>query len=127
MDATVFLAQMWGPVMLAIGVGIFVSPKYYVKIYRDLEKSAISVLTFGVMAMAAGIAQVSVHNLWNTFPEGLISVLGWGTLLKGAVLVVAPGFADKGGDWVANSKLISAVGMLTIALGVYLCWFAYIG
>jgi len=65
MDITTFLAQIWGPIILAVGLGVFISRNYYMRIYRDLEKETLAVLVFGMVAMAAGIAQVSVHNIWN--------------------------------------------------------------
>lgn len=45
METALWLAQLWGPVMFAVGAGIFVSRGYYPKIYRDLEKEALAVLT----------------------------------------------------------------------------------
>jgi hypothetical protein len=52
MELTQFLAQIWGPVILAIGLGIFVSPKYYSKVYHDLEREPLAILVF---AMFGGI------------------------------------------------------------------------
>ena len=44
METTLFLAKLWGPAILAVGIGVFFSRSYYIKIYRDLEKS-VSVVT----------------------------------------------------------------------------------
>jgi hypothetical protein len=126
MDITVFLAQLWGPVIFAIGVGIFVSRSYYIKIYRDLEKDTLAVLVFGMTAMAIGLAQVAVHNVWNTLPQIIISFLGWGVLLKGALFIIVPGFVDKMGDKWINLKLIPLAGGLTLLIGAYLTWVAYL-
>ncbi|MEK7187265.1 MAG: hypothetical protein AAB691_00260, partial [Patescibacteria group bacterium] len=82
MDITIQLAGIWGPVLLAVGIGFFVSTKYYAKIYRDLEKESLAVLIFGVAGMSAGIAHVSIHNLWETAPQIVISLIGWGRLVK---------------------------------------------
>lgn len=126
MDTTLFLAQIWGPIIFAVGLGIFVSRKYYIRIYRELEKDALAVLIFGMIGMAAGIVQVNAHNVWDTLPQILISLLGWGLLIKGTVFAVVPRIVDRGGDWAADSKLIPAVGALMLLLGAYLSWFAYL-
>ena len=125
MDTTTFLAQLWGPVLLAIGLGMFVSRNYYAKVYRDIEKSALGVMTFGVVAMTAGIAQITFHNVWNTFPEMVVSLLGWGAFLKGAVFLIAPKLADQSGEWAADSKLIPTIGILVLVLGLFLSWFGF--
>ena len=127
MDITVFLAQMWGPAMLAVGLGFFVSRKYYVKIYRDLEKETFALLVFGMAGIAAGIAQVSIHNVWDTVPQIIVSLLGWALIVKAAVFAIAPNVVDQWGDWAADSKLIPVAGTFVLIIGAYLSWFAYLG
>lgn len=127
MDTTVLLAQMWGPAILAVGLGIFVSRKYYIRIYRELEKETLAVLLFGMAGIAAGLAQIQFHNRWDTFTEGLISFLGWALLIKGLIFAIAPRAVDQGGDWMVSSKLIASAGYLAIILGGYLSWVGFFG
>ena len=126
METTLFLAQIWGPTILAVGIGIFVSRGYYIKIYRDLEKEKFAALVFGMMAVAAGAAHIGAHNTWGTLPEIVISLLGWGLFIKGAMLTIAPKLADKAGDWTVKSKLVPSAGGFAILIGVYLCWLGYL-
>ena len=125
MDITIFLAQIWGPAILAVGLGVFVSRSYYLKIYRELERETFAVLVFGMVGIAAGIAQISAHNIWGTFPQVVVSLLGWALLIKALAFAIIPKLVDRGGDWIVNSKLISFVGVLMLILGAYLSWFAY--
>ncbi len=125
MNTTTFLAQLWGPAILAVGLGIFVSRKYYVRIYRDLEKETLSVLLFGMVAITAGIAQIHFHNVWGSFTQIVISLLGWMLLLKGLAFAVVPGFVDRGGDYQVKSKLITVGGGLMLILGIYLSWVGF--
>lgn len=125
MDITLFLAKIWGPVILAMGLGIFVSRDYYIKIYQDIDKNVFAALIFGMAGMAVGIAQVLYHNLWGSFPEILISILGWGTLVKGTLFILMPNFVDKMGDRWISLKLQPMSAALTLVLGAYLTWFAY--
>lgn len=126
MDATIFLAKMWGPAILAVGLGIFISRDYYMRIYRDLEKDALAVLVFGMVAISAGVAQVSLHNVWGTFPEIVMSLLGWGLFLKGLAFTIFPKLISKTGYWEAKANLIPLTGVFTLILGAYLCWFAFL-
>ena len=126
MDITLFLAQLWGPVILAVGIGVFVSRTYYIKIYRDLEKDTLAVLLFGMVAMTAGIAHILFHNVWDTFPQVLVSLLGWGLLIKGTFFIIAPKLVDKAGDSWINMKLIPFAGGSMLLIGAYLTWFSYL-
>ncbi len=125
MGVTAFLAALWGPSLLALGIGFFVSRSYYVQIYRDLEKNSLAVLMFAMTAIPVGILHTVFHNTWNTLPQIIVSLLGWGTLLKGIVLAIAPGFADRAADGWANLKLVPLAGALLLLVGAYLTWFAY--
>lgn len=125
MDITVFLASLWGPVLLAVAVGVMLNRAYYVKIYRDLDKDVLAVLVFGMVGMTAGIAHIQFHNAWETLPQVVVSFLGWGLVAKSVLFLAAPSFVDKTGDVWAKYKLIPVAGILTLIVGGYLTWFAY--
>lgn len=125
MDVTTFLASLWGPTLLAVAFGVLTNRSYYVRIYRDLEKNALTVLVLGMTAMGAGLAHVQLHTVWSTTPAVIVSLLGWGLLLKGALFAIAPTFVDKAGNAWAKRKLIPTSGALMLVVGGYLTWFAY--
>lgn len=126
MDITIFLAQIWGPVIFAVGIGVFTSRSYYLQIYRNLEKETLAVLCFGMFGMALGIIQINVHNVWGTFAQVIISFLGWALLAKATLFIVAPRFVDQSGDWAANLKLVPVSGILMLVCGAYLSWIGYL-
>lgn len=125
MDLTLLLAQIWGPVLVAVSLGMFVSPAYYRKIYRNLEKDTLAVFSFGMFTMALGVLHIQLHSHWNTLPEVIISLLGWGLALKGTVFIITPKFVDKSGDWWANKHLIPLAGVAIFLIGIYLVWLGF--
>lgn len=120
-----FLAQMWGPMMFAVGLGFFLSRTFYRRVYRDLDKSPFTLLVFGMIATAAGIAHVHAHNIWNTGPEIVISIFGWSLLIKGLLTLVCPDFAIKSANYALKIKLYPISGLLALILGAYLSWIGY--
>lgn len=123
---TIFLAGLWGPALLAVGLGIFISREHYIKVYRDLERESFAVLLFGMAGIAAGAAQVTAHNVWETLPEIVISLLGWGLLIKAVVFTIMPQIADQRGNWfAANTQMVQASGVAMVIVGAYLSWIAY--
>lgn len=125
MDTTIFLAQLWGPILLAIGIGIILSRQYYVNIYSDIEKEPFAALIFGIVGMAAGIVHIGVHNIWSTAPQFIVSLLGWGLLSKGVVFATIPRFSAGMGKWAVGAKLLPPASLLVLVVGSYLTWFAY--
>lgn len=119
------LSSIWGPVTFAVGVGIFVSRNYYTRLYQDLQRETFAVLLFGMIGMALGIAHVTVHNSWDTLPQIVVSLLGWGLLLKGTAFTVAPRLVEDMAKWAAHEKLVPIASVLTMLVGAYLSWFAY--
>lgn len=125
MNITMLLAQIWGPIILAIGLGFFVSRSSYIRLYKDIQKEPLAVLSFGIFSMVIGILHISIHNAWGSFPQGLVSLLGWGTLMKGVLFIVAPRFVDKAADWEVSNKLVPSAGALILIVGIYLSYIGY--
>ncbi len=125
MEVTIFLAQVWGPILVAVGLGFFFSTKYYISIYRDLEKESFAVLFFGMLAMAVGIIQIMAHNVWGNLPQVLVTLLGWSILIKGIICVTFPKLAERSGDWALSLKVVPAAGGFALLLGAYLSWVGY--
>ena len=123
---TIFLAQLWGPAILAIGLGVMLNKNHYVRIYRGIQSEPFALMTFGLVGIMLGIWHIQVHNVWGTFAEMIVSLFGWALLLKAAMFVVKPDITDAWGDWVASSKLVPTVGVLALILGGYLTWVGYL-
>jgi hypothetical protein len=126
MDMSMFLAQVWGPILLAFAVGLFTSKAHYSRVYSDIQKEPLALLTFGMFAMALGIAQLSIHNAWDTPLQIIVSLLSWGVLLKGTMFIVAPNWVDHMGDWQSKSGLVTFAGVGALLLGGYMTWVAYL-
>lgn len=124
-STTIFLAQLWGPAVLAMGVGVYVNRRYYQRIYRTVEKEPLALLLFGLAGMAAGITHIQAHNLWNSLPEIVVTVFGWLLLVKAAIFLIEPNIADRWGDKIATTKLIPIVSVVAVVLGAYLSWVGY--
>lgn len=127
MDLTIFLAHLIGPTMLAVGLGLFVSRNYYSKVYRHLENETLGVLMTGVAALVIGILMVTNHNVWDSFLTGIISLVGWSSLIKGLLLIVVPRTVDKIGDWASERpEVFSFAGVLYLVLGAYVSYMAFL-
>lgn len=122
---TLFLAALWGPTLLAIGIGFFTARSYYKRLYKDLDKQPLALLLLTLIAIPVGITHVIIHNSWGSLPEIIVSLLGWSLLIKGIVYSVFPRFVDKIGDYEADHGFLPYAGGLCIVLGAYLTFVAF--
>jgi hypothetical protein len=127
MTASLFLARLLGPLLLAAGAGILIDPKPFHTMVREVVGSVTLVYLFGFFDFAAGLAIVLVHNVWTPNWRVLITLIGWLMLIRGAVRILAPeaimGFAAK---LIRNKQLVPSSGVVTGVLGLVLCYFGYV-
>lgn len=122
---TIFIAQLAGPAILAVGLGIFFSPSYYGKVYRNLQNETLGVFMGGLTILVAGIAIIINHNLWDSFAAGAVTFIGWASIAKGLALIIVPNTVDKFGDIMADSKAFPYLAVLAAGVGACISYFAY--
>lgn len=125
-QTTLFLAQLVGPTMLAVGVGIFLSRDYYTKVYRHLENETLAVLMSGIAALVVGIVMVMNHNVWEGFVATVITLVGWLSIVKGLMLIIVPRTVDRIGDKLSTTSLFPYIGGAYAALGAIISYAAYL-
>ena len=127
MEMTMFLAQLWGPALLAVGLGVFLTRDHYVRIYRDLQREPLALLMFGMSGIVVGILHINAHNVWANFPQIVVSLLGWGLFVKAVLFTIAPKFVDQVGDRYAmgGAQMVNVAAGFMLVMGAYLSWIAY--
>jgi len=115
MLTSVYLARLIGPVMLAVGLGLLVSPGAYRALAAEFLKSTALVALSGLLILTAGVAILLAHRVvapdWRT----LITLLGLAMLIVGAIRVIAPDRAAAIGR-----DLLARDGAMKIAAAVWL-------
>lgn len=125
-DLTMFLAGIWGPTLIILGIGIYLNRTYYARVYRNLENEPLALFMAALSAIALGIVHIGYHNTWDTLIGSIVSLLGWALLLKGVALALAPGLVDRWGNEVASSKSLPVVAIAAGLLGLYLVTGVYL-
>ncbi|HEY7837089.1 MAG TPA: hypothetical protein VIC54_00665 [Terriglobales bacterium] len=123
----VILARFWGAVLLIGGLAIAFGGVRFTTAAAALrqERALAPLLFFPVVAV--GALNVAVAERWALNAGGLVTLLGWLALLKGAVGMVAPELLARGADAVAGSSVVRLLAALClIVAGVYLLWAGYL-
>jgi hypothetical protein len=120
MLTSIFLAKVLGIFYLAIGLGMFISSKFYKKLFDDILKNVSVLFLTGMMTFVLGVVMVKIHNVWSgPWWVILITIFSWAALIKGLTLLIVPNYMIKlSQSMIASKSLIpvATVGVLIIGL-----------
>ena len=124
MELSLFLARVWGLGITIICLGVFLNRKRFFSTFSKMNSA--EVMSVGLLIFGIGIAQVVGYEQWRLDWQGIITLLGWGALLKGVLLFFSPGYSHKLLKLaIIDSFYISSL-LLGLALGIYLLYVGYI-
>jgi membrane protein CcdC involved in cytochrome C biogenesis len=126
-QASIFIARLLGPLLLAVGAGILMNPGIFRTMGTEVVRSVTLVYLFGLMDLAAGLAIVLTHNVWLVSWRVLITLLGWLLIVRGAARVL---LTEKvmafGAKAFRNKQLVPVSSAIVGILGLVLCYFGYV-
>lgn len=126
MGNTLFISRILGPCMLVIGAGIMFNRQAYQKVMEDYCKNAALVFFGGVAALVIGLVIVLSHNVWEASWRVIVTLYGWGGIVKGIWLTVLPETVPKFMQaYSKNKALLAAHSLLVIVLGACLTALGY--
>jgi uncharacterized protein YjeT (DUF2065 family) len=128
MDLTIFLAQVIGIYLLITGLSALMYPGRVEKATKEFARSHVLPYFDGALALIFGLLVVLTHNVWGeNLATTLITALGWIGIFEGATLMLMPqasitSVARK----VSGASTAKFLGILALAIGIYLTWFGFL-
>lgn len=126
MELTILLSQVFGIYLIIGGAAIMLRKSHFIPVVGAFVEERLLRLVVAMAELTGGLFLVLTHNVWTTFPEGIISLFGWMLVIEGTAYLILP-------DSVI-AKMINAFnkpwwyvggGILAIACGVYLAGFGF--
>lgn len=124
-EMTIFLAQIIGPTLGLIGLGMLLNPKFYAKIVKSFgSEENFDMMVTPMLMIAVGVVMVMKHFVWTSFPEGLISLIGLAMLIKGGMMALMPTVFKSIVRALPIKGMLMVGGLFWLAGGAYL---SYVG
>ncbi|HYD93099.1 MAG TPA: hypothetical protein VEB18_01425 [Candidatus Paceibacterota bacterium] len=126
MPLTIFLAQVFGLYMIIAGIAIIANQRNIMLAVAALVEERFSQLLVGVLSLLLGLFLVNSHNDWSTLPAGIVSLIGWLSLVKGIFYLFTPeNSLTKIIRKLNQRKWYMIDGIIAILIGAYLAGFGY--
>jgi hypothetical protein len=119
MSNSVFLARLIGPVMLVVGLSVFVHQREFREMSAEFLASRALLFLSGFILMPAGLAVVLMHNVWTADWRALVTILGWLMTIGGILRLLAPKFLLQAGQaFLREPRSTQIAGAVWIVLGL---------
>lgn len=126
MEVSLFVAKVMGPIYLIVGVGMLLNREFYQRVMEDYPKNSALVFFSGVFPLVLGVVILLLHNTWAANWTVLITIIGWGGLIKGIWLTVFPktvqGFMKA---YLKNKALLAIHSLIALVFGAFLTVMGY--
>jgi hypothetical protein len=87
LSTTQILAVFIGLYMVAAGIGFLTGRGSYATLIDELRDNTALGYVTGAFVFALGAAMVAVHNLWTGPLAIVVSLVGWGALIEGVLML----------------------------------------
>ena len=127
MQTSIFLAKLIGPFFLIVALSLLVNARAFRGIAEEFMRSPALIFLTGLMVLPVGLAIVLSHNVWTADWRVVITILGWLTIVSGAVRLLAPRQAlDLGRKLYAKANTLYIAAAIWLAIGAILTFFGYV-
>lgn len=120
MDLSLFLAKVLGLYLIIVIAACVVQWRGMKKVLEDFERSRGLIVFSGAWALLLGLLLVTSHNIWEWNFRGVITFLGWVTLLKGLLRLFFPQNIGKIARKVLWTPFYTMILGMFFLLGVWL-------
>jgi hypothetical protein len=127
LDSTFVIARIIGPVFIVAGIALIAEREYMLAALGDFMTVG-GLMVFGALvSLLLGLTIITLHRRWDGFTAGLVGAIGWLSVARGAITLLAPGLAHEAGNFVlTHANFVPIVGCALALLGLWLTYAGYV-
>ncbi len=126
MENSLFIARIFGICYLVMGIGLIFNRKNLLQVMDDFCKNAALTFLAGLSALVVGVVIILTHNIWVANWTVMITIIGWGGLIKGIWMIVFPDSVYKFMEgYRKNKNLLIVHSAVALIFGAVLTFFGF--
>ena len=127
MDRSTYLAKLFGPVLVILGVSLLVRGQSFVGVFQDILYSPTLIFVLCVLGLLGGIAVILAHNVWAKDWRIIITILGWVSAIESAIWLIVPHtMLQRIVMPLLTPSFLFVYGIVVLLLGGVLSYFGYL-
>jgi drug/metabolite transporter (DMT)-like permease len=123
MDISIVLAQIWGIGCIVFGLSMLLNKKWIAVAVEEITQNQGVMLLAGLVALILGLVLVALNNIWTSGLPLFITILGWLTLIKGAIILLFPTFTVSYYKKMNKGNIFVWGGVVVLILGLVLFFY----
>lgn len=127
MELTILLSKVFGIYFIMVALIMLVRRNYLRSVLASFSEEPMLRFMMGILMLLGGTFLVVSHNDWSTLPAGLISLIGWLTMIKSALYLSLS--KESLSRWINWYYLEHGYGwwgiLIALILGLYLANFGF--
>ena len=126
MNAALVLARFWGIILVVLCGSMLINAKFYVRLVKGFQDESVRFLYYLIVLVIGAVNVSFFFNQWAWNLRGLITLLGWGSLLKGSFGILLPDLSNRIIQKINLSPVvIYPTGVIMLIIGVYLLFVGF--
>ena len=118
------LAELIGSALFIVGLTIFNRP-YFNAVMSDLATNKGLLWVTGLITFVMGTVIVALYNVWSTDWRVIVTILGWLTVIKGAVIILFPQSLMRMYRSLLYNHFLTFGGIYALVLGAILFFLGF--
>ena len=113
------LARFWGILIAIMSLGVLVNRKMFEGM-KDAKQDYATIFILGIISLIVGALHVAFYNVWEFNHRGLVTLMGWITLVRASLRLFFPDSNKKPIESKSANKVLYPSLLASTALGFYL-------
>jgi hypothetical protein len=126
MTITTFVARFFSVSLFVVGLSHAMQPKQWRDFFLLLKQTGVAGIIIAMFTFPVGLMLVVGHNIWVFDVPVIITISGWGMIIKSLTYALIPGRAEKmiPNDSDAHRKYAWA-GAASLPFSLLLIWHSF--
>ncbi len=125
MELSLFLAKLFGIYLLIVSVLWAARGEVISEVIEEFFASRPLLFLSGLLALAVGIAMVISHSVWELNWRGLITLIGYLSIVKGIARIGFPNVPQEAARFLLRGTAVWIWISIVLVLGGYLTWVGF--
>ena|SRR5690606_42069296 len=90
MEGQIILEKIIGIFYIILGLSFMFQPSLWMDFMKAFNRSPYKLIPFSMLILPLGLFIVFYHNIWILEPKVVVTIIGWGAIIKALIALLAP-------------------------------------